>query len=91
VQDSILILSEGHVAAERVLLNAEIFSFIINEKAHLVSNTWEDFDNFCKIHPVVVYHIETYILCCRQSEQILLLLSILATCFDSTDHLHLNV
>jgi hypothetical protein len=34
VQDSIPILPERHVAAERVLLYAEMFSFIINEKTH---------------------------------------------------------
>ena len=90
VQDSIPILPERHVTAERGLLYAEIFSFIINEKAHNGSNTCEDFGNFGKIHPVVVYHIKTDIMCCRQSEQILLLLSTLATCLDSTDHLHLN-
>jgi hypothetical protein len=43
VKDSIPILPERHVTAERVLLYAEMFSFIINEKAHNASNTWEDF------------------------------------------------
>ena len=91
VKDSILILPERHVTAERLLPYAEMFSFGINEKAHNASNTWEDFYNLCKIHTVVVYHIKSDIICCRRSEQFfLLLLSILTTCFDSTDHPHVN-
>ena len=70
VKDSNPIIPERRVTAERVLLYAEMFSFVINEKARNASNTWEDFYNLCKIHPVVIYHIKIDIICLRQSEQI---------------------
>jgi hypothetical protein len=34
VQDSNPILPERHITTERVLLYADMFSFVINEKAH---------------------------------------------------------
>jgi hypothetical protein len=89
VHDSNPIVTEYPGTAEKVLLYAEMFSLIIDKKAHNASHTQENFDNFCKIHPFVVYDIKIDIMSCRQSQQNLLMLSLHATCFNITAHFYI--
>ena len=77
VKDSIPILPERHCYRWESLALCGDILICNKQKAHNASNTWEDFCNLCKTYPVVVYHIKIDIICCRQLEQILLLLSIL--------------